>query len=137
MTTTNHTKPAMTHTPEPWEQDTNDFFAVTADKDGLLVAETEIHDRTDEECYANARRIVAAVNACEGIATDALQQGVVSDLREALIDLLGDRPGVQDGICQHCGRDYMPDIVEGDCPSDDCPSFQARAVIAKATGGAA
>jgi hypothetical protein len=80
MTTTNYTKPATTHTPEPWAQDSNELFAVTADKDGLIVAETEIHDRTDEECYANARRIVAAVNACEGISTEALEQGAIAEL---------------------------------------------------------
>ena len=33
---------------------------------------------------ANARRIVAAVNACEGISTDALEAGVVAELVAAL-----------------------------------------------------
>jgi hypothetical protein len=37
--------------------------------------------------YANARRIVAAVNACEGISTEALEQGVVAEMLEALEDL--------------------------------------------------
>jgi hypothetical protein len=54
------------------------------------------------------------------------------ELLEALKDLLGDLPSVQGGVCQHCGREYQ-DIVSGDCPSDDCPSFKARAAIAKAT----
>ena len=54
------------------------------------------------------------------------------DLLEALQDLLGDLPSVQGGVCHHCGREYQ-DIVSGDCPSDDCPSFKARAAIAKAT----
>lgn len=57
-------------------------------------------------------------------------------LLEALKDLLGDLPSVQEGICRHCGRDY-DDIQSGDCPSDDCPSFHARAAIAKATTPAA
>jgi hypothetical protein len=65
---------------------------------------------------------------------DASQRKAVPELLEALIDLLGDRPSVQGGICQHCGRDYIGDMIEGDCPSDDCPSFKARAAIAKATG---
>lgn len=59
------------------------------------------------------------------------------ELLEALEDLLGDRPSVQGGLCQHCGRDYIGDFLEGDCSSDDCPSFKARAAIAKAEGGAA
>jgi hypothetical protein len=54
-------------------------------------------------------------------------------LLEALKDLLGDRPSVQGGVCQYCGRDYISEFLEGNCPSDDCPSFQARAAIAKAT----
>jgi hypothetical protein len=63
-----------------------------------------------------------------------------TDLLEALQDLLGDRPAVQGGICQLCGRDYMGDIETGNgeatqanCPSDDCPHTKARAAIAKAT----
>jgi hypothetical protein len=53
-------------------------------------------------------------------------------LLEALKDLLGDLPSVQGGICRHCGREYE-DIQSGNCPSDDCPAFHARAVIAQAT----
>lgn len=52
----------------------------------------------------------------------------------ALEGILGDRPSVQGGICQHCRRDYSGDILEGDCQSDDCPSFKARAAMAKARG---
>ena len=55
-----------------------------------------------------------------------------ADMHAALKDLLGDRPSVQGGICQHCGRDYIGDILEGDCPSDDCPSFLAREIIHRA-----
>lgn len=33
---------------------------------------------------------------------------------------------VKDGVCQQCGRDYRSDdeleIINGDCPSDDCPA---------------
>jgi hypothetical protein len=53
-------------------------------------------------------------------------------LLEALVDLLGDLPGVQHGQCVHCGRQYH-DIEHGDCQSDDCPSFAARAAIDQAT----
>lgn len=53
-------------------------------------------------------------------------------LLAALKDLLGDRPSVQGGICQHCGRDYIGDLIEGDCPSDDCPSYHARTAIGEA-----
>ena len=43
---------------------------------------------------ANARRICAAWNACEGIPTEALEAGVVRDMLEALQLLLQ----VQDGL---------------------------------------
>ena len=65
-------------------------------------------------------------------AEDRLRQAAPI-LLEALKDLLGDRPSVQGGVCQHCGRDYIDEFLTGDCPSDDCPSFHARAAIAKAT----
>jgi hypothetical protein len=57
-------------------------------------------------------------------------------LLAALTDLLGDLPSVQGGICRHCGREYE-DIPSGDCPSDGCPFFHARAAIAKAAVPAA
>lgn len=40
-------------------------------------------NRQDED-RANARRIVAAWNACDGISTEALEAGAVADLLEAL-----------------------------------------------------
>jgi hypothetical protein len=52
-------------------------------------------------------------------------------LLDALQDLLGDLPSVQDGECRRCGREY-DDIDRGNCPADDCPSFKARAAIALA-----
>jgi hypothetical protein len=59
-------------------------------------------------------------------------------LYTALEDLLGDKPDVQGGVCQHCGRDYLAsghdDMLTGDCPADDCPAHGARAAIAKARG---
>lgn len=51
-------------------------------------------------------------------------------LLAAVTDLLGDRPSVQGGICRQCGRDFIGDILEGDCPADDCPSYKARSLIA-------
>lgn len=53
-------------------------------------------------------------------------------LMVALESLLGDMPNVQGGICQHCGRDYIGEIIEGDCVSNDCSSNIARAAITQA-----
>jgi len=64
-----------------------------------------------------------------------VEAATADELLVALEDLLGDSPSVQKGVCQHCGRAYDEnDIWEGDCPSDDCPSFVARKAIAKAKG---
>lgn len=65
---------------------------------------------------------------------DAIRPMLVAapDMLDALKDLLGDCPDVQGGICHWCGRDYIDDILSGDCPSDDCPAHKARAAVAKA-----
>ena len=71
-----------------------------------------------------------SAKTCAAILTKAL---LVPVLLEALQDLRGDRPEVQGGVCQHCGRDYIHDFLEGDCLSEDCPATKARAAIATAT----
>ena len=51
---------------------------------------------------ANARRIVASVNATAGISVEALEAGVVGELVEALEGLIDDEPCRYDhhGYCQ-------------------------------------
>lgn len=91
MTKTNHTTPTVRHTPGPW------FY--NRDEGGLY--EHNVNVEEGEICQvfdpagnhegvkaANARRIVAAVNACEGIATSALEQGVVRELLTEAMRLL-------------------------------------------------
>jgi hypothetical protein len=53
-------------------------------------------------------------------------------LTAVLKDVLGDLPDVQHGICVRCGRDYSDEpALEGqDCPSDDCPGYDARRTLA-------
>ena len=47
---------------------------------------------------------------------------------------LATRQTFRAGICQRCGRDYRGEISTGNCPSDECPAYIARAAIAKARG---
>jgi hypothetical protein len=49
----------VAHTPGPWSQDPDSTGTVSADKDGLFIAETETEDRPFTECRANARLIAA------------------------------------------------------------------------------
>jgi hypothetical protein len=51
------------HTPEPWNYDT----------DSMEIYSLETAEEVDEGHAANARRIVAAVNACAGIDTVQLE----------------------------------------------------------------
>ena len=70
---------AAAHTPEPWEvryleNATPDRVLLMAD--GVTLGELCRPFSGWPEHIANARRIVAAVNACAGIATAALESGV-------------------------------------------------------------
>lgn len=89
------------HTPEPWS-----FKPLTTKLDeeeicGFIIAEPENsdlpsaaiaavryqeHDGNDVS-QANARRIVACVNACEGIPTEALEMTGSSKVMASVIDL--------------------------------------------------
>ena len=66
------------HTPEPWWIDDDGFVAAGGGDSYTTVADT--HNTYDLNKDANAARIVACVNACEGINPDA-----VSDLLAALV----------------------------------------------------
>jgi hypothetical protein len=73
---------APEHTPEPW------FVQPSDNPGGLLIK--PIPGQVVAQCdqvpamEANARRICAAVNSCEGISTESLEQSVVRELLEAL-----------------------------------------------------
>jgi hypothetical protein len=96
MTNTEHTASAKTHTPEPWDCDASTIFYATPDEsDGMTMIEVRARvteagwdtvafiEATWPGAEVNARRIVAAVNACAGIPTQLLEQGVVAELLEA------------------------------------------------------
>ena len=90
------------HTPEPWMvTNSTDVFPVGDTKARKHIADCDTsiaplkndgtNDMTDldyAETKANARRIVAAVNACEGISTEALEAGAVRDLVAVVEELL-------------------------------------------------
>lgn len=66
-----------------------------------------------------------------------LTQTIV-DLLAAIEDLLGDQPDIQSGTCFRCSRDFTsePELEGTDCPSDDCPGYDVRQLLARAKAGA-
>ena len=92
------TAEATAHTAEPW-------FAQRSDHPGGLLIKPipgQVVAQCDEvpEMEANARRICAAINACKGISTEALERGIVAEWRHVLGELLtaaGDLDAAIDG----------------------------------------
>jgi len=107
------------HTPGPWEID--EFHNIQT-PDGQLLLGGVVTPMTAgssmQTAHVNASRIVAAVNACEGISTKALEDGVVKELLEALEYYTEAKCSVVDG-------DQIIGIDDGDL---------ARAALAKAKG---
>ena len=99
MTHIDDTKQATTHTPEPWhsqiEYRITTIFAPDQtgnNPHGTYIAEIDGQDvgrfTTNEQHEANARRICAAVNACQGIPTDALESGPLTELLKLIAQIL-------------------------------------------------
>lgn len=67
------------HTKEPWLCDKRTVYALN--KKGFNIFSAVVQDcrTSNSEMEENARRIVACVNACEGISTETLQQGNIAD----------------------------------------------------------
>jgi hypothetical protein len=116
MTDTDHIPPVLAHTPGPWHVHNHVHVHGAA---GQRIASVK-GEFGDPAKSANANRIVAAVNACQGIGTEALEQGVIGDLLEALERLVYDASGNQDNPMI---RVKTVATIE-----------QARVIIAKATG---
>ena len=94
------------HTPEPWTVDGTKAlgaygvwtdYATHPGHDGAgygsLICSFELSSPhiSREQRDANSQRICAAVNACQGIPTAALESGVVADLLAALEPFAADR----------------------------------------------
>jgi hypothetical protein len=77
------------HTPEPWSVYEGENIHGVLDSEGKHLA--EMWQRKQYNSLANARRIVACVNACEGISTETLEKvklADVGDIQDALRDCL-------------------------------------------------
>ena len=87
------------HTPEPWRVgDQNGHGGIVIETDDRVVAavylnvvstawesgQNTIDQPQNAEAKANARRLVACVNACELITTESLESGLINDALHAL-----------------------------------------------------
>jgi len=105
MTKTDETEQLAAHTPEPWRitgQSCRDYEGAeigTGNKTVAVILTADAVEVTEEE-RTNARRICAAVNACQGIGTEALDCGIIADLRHILGEIVtaaGDLDAAIDG----------------------------------------
>jgi hypothetical protein len=104
MTHTKAIKPSPAHTPEPWEHaDSGLIYGQCGEDDVEAPFVCDVIEDSAMQAFgmlspveeANARRICAAVNACKGITTEALEQGIVAELwlqLALLADHLASRP---------------------------------------------
>lgn len=111
------------HTPEPWAMDWH--FIVAPDPKGiypdiyigeLIQEDSEEPSRiaSPEEQIANGRRIVAAVNACKGIPVEALEEGIVEEMRELL----------ERSVMEL--EDWLVGLTEGDASSEEALTLLQR-----------
>lgn len=93
----------------------------------------EAYKRRTEEDRANARRLVACWNACEGLSTEALERLGTLDRAKVELDVIRTKAIAQ--------RDELlaalHQIVGHDLPDENAIVAVARAAISKATGSAA
>ena len=135
------------HTPEPWCLPPGDLIFVSKvggkgyvakmmplgaprDRKGLPT------DISDEMC-ANARRIVACVNACRGLLTDELEQkGLVAAVGTQLLEADQQRDELLEELVITLGS--LKEICHlRQIPLPESAIRRAEAAIAKAKGGAA
>jgi hypothetical protein len=124
------------HTPEPWTCAGRDIFAMLGDTTTLATVHDTINGPGgfDAVAKANARRIVACVNVCRGVATQILEDAAtcltglpVQALRTPNAELLA--------ACEAALADlYSVDcLVPGDA-SQHTVARQLRAAVTRARG---
>ena len=90
------------HSPEPWYQDPEDCAWLG----GASVFSEKGPVRLCEVSEADARRIVACVNACAGLPTEALEAGALGRALDALGDMASQhRCGCGHPACNRCADD--------------------------------
>lgn len=74
----------MKHTKEPWQADTVDIL--DSDKNEIATTAYSPDDKSLDECKANAERIVACVNAMDGIEDPAQFREEYAQFKRIIIE---------------------------------------------------
>ena len=100
------------HTKEPWLCDKRTVYALN--KKGFNIFSAVVQDcrTSNSELEANARRIVACVNACEGIQTEPLLMPICFNVdRSELERKLGQETMKSIDECNAITRDLYNDVI--------------------------
>ena len=131
------------HTPEPWRYSEviGGCWVYAGDREVLAYKHSP-----DHEGKANARRIVACVNACEGISTDEIEQGRIALIRSGsqgnikaehdrlaalnreLVEALEFNAKELENLCKRGNGSWSASRIKADCEG---LAEHARAVLAK------
>lgn len=142
------------HTKEPWLCDKRTVYALN--KNGFDIFSAVVQDcrTSNSEMEENARRIVACVNACEGISTENLEDNkpiielandynAVLKQRDILLDVLRKTADDLAYVAYNIDGSKLDDLAAG-LSESTCPSETAliaerncREAIRSAKGGAA
>ena len=71
------------HSPEPWRNESITILGADEKKIAIMASPFDLKRQE-----ANVRRIVACVNACVGISTEALESGAIRNLIKACEDVV-------------------------------------------------
>jgi hypothetical protein len=98
------------HTKEPWNGKNIPLTASALERAGFCIVFTN-NPATKDEAEANARRIVACVNALHGVSTDHLEQYGLPDFAQKISDLIQQRDNLLADVeainsidARFCGR---------------------------------
>lgn len=118
------------HTPEPWryvkDKDGGNTAFLIENADGIMWNIAGTFSTFDDD-EANARRIVACVNACAGLSTELLEGKTIDEAANTIVDQRDELENVVRALV--AGRDLIDGrlLVDENSPLIDA----ARAALAK------
>lgn len=119
------------YTPGPWNKHGDEIGYKSHHDDQSYGMFVPIGNIFGDNCEANARRIVACVNACSGIQTDLLE--ALPDFEKAGVQTINQVMLQRDELLAAL-HDLLADYDNGVTDTESVLLAKCRAAIAKATG---